>query len=136
MKTAEEILEKKFPNAKMLDWYKPLVECMQEYLNQSVSEKDKLKELEEFINGMVIQQPLLNGETIPTIHIPSLLHKISELKSLPNQSVPTPPVTDKPFPTASVWLREYEIMCTVMDSESAMRRLVDAIITKYESIYC
>ncbi len=40
-------------------------------------------ELIDFINTMTVRQSLLNGEDIDTIHVPSLLHKVKELSTLP-----------------------------------------------------
>jgi len=38
-----------------------------------------LQEIEIFIKDMTVNQSMFNGETIQTVHIPSLLHKVTEL---------------------------------------------------------
>lgn len=42
----------------------------------------------------------------------------------------------KEMPTAEEWLREYEILRSVMPLNKAIPALVDMVIAKYESVYC
>jgi hypothetical protein len=46
-----------------------------------------LAQLEIFINEMISIQELRNGESLECIHIPSLLHKIKELKPIERQQI-------------------------------------------------
>ncbi len=46
-----------------------------------------MQEILEFINGMKINQTLMNGESIETVHIPSLIHKATELLELEKEQL-------------------------------------------------
>ncbi len=79
MKTAEEILKSKFPNADKLDWFKPIVECLNEGRAEAI--KECAYELQKLRN----QYEVINGHYVVSVYpidhlIESFENKIDQIK--------------------------------------------------------
>jgi len=69
MRTAEEYLEEKFPNAAKLDWFIPISECINIARREAIEEAAK--------NARVIVEP---GNGYAHVDYKSILSLINELK--------------------------------------------------------